>query len=93
VAPEAAASFRRKAYHPTQLVEEEGADGGLVVSFEVPVNPALSAFVRSFGPAVRVLAPRALSTTIAADAAAVAQSYEEQESQGYGTEQTALTTG
>ena len=79
VAPEAAASFRRKAYHPTQIVEEEGADGGLIVSFEVPFNPALAAFVRSFGPAVHVLAPAALADTVAADAAAVAALYGERD--------------
>lgn len=75
VAPEAAASFRRKAYHPTQLIEEDRADG-LVVSFEAPVNPALCAFVRSFGAVVRVLAPAALAEQVAADAAAVAALYD-----------------
>lgn len=74
VAPEAASSFRRKRYHPTQLVEAEGEDG-LTVSFEVPVNPALAAFVRSFGPAVRVLAPEDLAERIAAEAAETAALY------------------
>lgn len=75
VAPGAAASFRRKRYHPTQLVETEGEDG-LTVSFEVPVNPALCAFVRSFGAAVRVLAPEALAERIAAEATEVAALYD-----------------
>lgn len=76
VVPAAASSFRRKRYHPTQLIEEEAEDGGLVVSFEAPVNPALCAFVRSFGPAVRVLAPAELAARVAADAEAVAALYE-----------------
>ena len=71
----AAASFRRKRYHPTQVVEVEDADG-LTVSFEVPVNPALCAFVRSFGAAVRVLAPDALAERIAAEATEVAALYD-----------------
>ena len=75
VSPGAASSFRRKAYHPTQLVEEARADGGLVVSFEVAVTPDLTAFVRSFGPAVRVQAPAALAEAVAESAQATAALY------------------
>ena len=76
VAAGAASSFRRKAYHPTQVVEGEVDDGGLVVSFEVEATPDLAAFVRSFGPAVRVLAPDGLAAEVAASARATAALYD-----------------
>jgi len=73
----AAASFRRKAYHPTQVIEDERADGSMVVSFETALAPDLEAFVRSFGPAVRVTAPAALAESVAAAARATTELYEE----------------
>lgn len=75
VGPSAAASFRRKRYHPTQLVEAAHADGGVTVSFEAALAPDLAAFVRSFGPAVCVEAPATLAAAVAADARATAALY------------------
>ncbi len=73
VAPEAAASFRRKRYHRTQLIEQEGDE--LVVSFEVAGLDEIAAFVRSFGPRVEVLDPPALRARIAAEARATQMLY------------------
>lgn len=71
----AASSFRRKAYHPTQITEEVRADGSAVVSFEVGVTPDVVAFVRSFGAAVRVVEPAALAEAVAESARATAALY------------------
>ena len=75
VSPEAASSFRRKAYHPTQLTEETRPDGSVVVSFEVAVTPDVVAFVRSFGAAVRVADPAGLARDVAESARATAALY------------------
>ncbi len=71
----AASSFRRKAYHPTQLTEETRPDGSVVVSFEVGVTPDVVAFVRAFGAAVRVVEPAALAAEVAASARETAALY------------------
>ena len=76
VSPEAASSFRRKAYHPTQLTEAERADGSVVVSFEMSVTPDVVAFVRAFGPSVRVTDPPHLATAVAESARATAALYD-----------------
>lgn len=71
----AATSFRRKQYHPTQQIEEEHADGRIVVSFEAEGMESVASFVRSFGPCVEVLAPASLREEVAADARATARLY------------------
>ena len=75
VSAAAAASFRRKAYHPTQVTEQTRDDGTAVVSFEVALTPDLTAFVRAFGPAVRVVEPAALARDVAESAQATAALY------------------
>jgi predicted DNA-binding transcriptional regulator YafY len=76
VSSTAAASFRRKRYHPTQVIEEETQDGSIVVSFEAALAPDLEAFVRSFGPAVRVIEPASLAAAVALAARETAGIYQ-----------------
>lgn len=71
VSADAASAFRRKAYHPTQLTEETRPDGSAVVSFEVAITPDVVAFVRSFGAAVRVVAPETLGAAVVESARAM----------------------
>lgn len=67
--------FRRKEYHPTQQIEEHD-DGSMVVSFEVMGLDEIAAFIRSWGPGIRVLEPVELARRIGEEAAAVAALYE-----------------
>ena len=76
VSAQAASSFRRKAYHPTQVTEQTRPDGSAVVSFEVALTPDLTSFVRAFGAAVRVTDPPALAADVAASARATLALYE-----------------
>lgn len=64
VEAEAAAAFRRKQYSPTQQIEQERADGRLVVSFEVSGLDAVRAWVLSWGGKVRVVAPESLVSAV-----------------------------
>lgn len=75
VTPGAAAAFRRKAYHPTQLTEAERLDGSVTVSFEVAVTPDVVAFVRASGAAVRVVEPTSLAEDVARSARETAALY------------------
>lgn len=65
VEAEAVAAFRRKNYNPTQQIEEERADGRAVVSFEAGGLESVRAWVLSWGPKVRVLAPASLAEQVA----------------------------
>ena len=67
VSPEKAPHFRNKEYHPTQLPVEDLPDGGLIVSYEVAGLDEVAAFVRSWGPDVKVLAPDELIDRIQED--------------------------
>ena len=67
--------FDRKAYHPTQAIQETRADGSIVVEFEVSSLDDIAAFIRSWGPGVRVLQPESLSARIAKEAKAVYEAY------------------
>lgn len=67
--------FQRKSYHPTQMFEEEYEDGSVVVSYEVSGLDEIAAFIRSWGPGVRVLEPEELAKRIGEEAAAVAGYY------------------
>ena len=72
--------FRRKTYHPSQRIEErieERVDGGITVAFETSSLDDMAAFIRSWGPGVRVLAPEKLADRIAAEARQVAEAYRE----------------
>lgn len=82
VEAKAVAAFRRKSYNPTQQIEEERADGRAVVSFEAGGLDAVKAWVLSWGPKVRVLAPASLAEQVAeAHRAAVSRYVESQNAQ------------
>lgn len=71
--------FRRKRYHPTQVIEEapeERSDGRMIVSYEVAGLKDVTAWVRSWGPGVKVLDPPELAGRIAADAKATRARYD-----------------
>lgn len=76
VEPEAAPYFERRRYDPTQQVEPR-ADGRAVVSFETAGMDAVKAWVLSWGPKVRVLAPTALAEAVAAAHREAAARYDE----------------
>jgi predicted DNA-binding transcriptional regulator YafY len=61
--PEAALYVAEREYHPSQTLETR-SDGCLVLKMRVSVDFALSAWVLSFGPRARVLAPRKLAQVI-----------------------------
>jgi len=61
--PEAAPYVAERDYHPSQSLETRD-DGCLVLTMRVAVDFALSAWVLSFGPRARVLAPRRLARII-----------------------------
>jgi len=70
--------FERKEYHCTQVIEEtpeERSDGRMVVSYEVAGLDEVRAWIRSWGPGVKVLAPKKLAMQVAADAAAMQARY------------------
>lgn len=71
---EAARSFRRKQYHPTQQIDHDD-DDGIVVSFEAEGMDTVAAFVRGFGPSVEVLEPESLRTRLAHEARETARRY------------------
>jgi predicted DNA-binding transcriptional regulator YafY len=75
VEEEKAEYFRRKTYHPSQRVAEREENGGITVTFETSSLDDVAAFIRSWGPGVRVLAPEALAERIAAEARQVAEAY------------------
>ena len=64
VEAEAVPYFRRRAYNPTQQIEEVRPDGRAVVSFEVAGMDAVKAWCLSWGAKVRVLAPPALAEAV-----------------------------
>ena len=67
VEPQAAPSFRRKAYHPSQNIVEERADGRLVVAYRVRGLKGVDAMVRAWGPLVTVLSPEELRDQLTAE--------------------------
>jgi predicted DNA-binding transcriptional regulator YafY len=66
--------FRRKTYHPSQI-EEKMENGDLKVSYVVSNLDDLAAFVRSWGPHVRVLRPESLAERIVSDLKEALQGY------------------
>ena len=76
VDPEKAEYFRRKTYHPSQRIEDR-EEGGVTVTFETSSLDDVAAFVRSWGPGVKVVSPEGLAHRIAAEAREVAESYRE----------------
>lgn len=77
VEPDEAHLFLEKAYHPTQVVEEERDDGRLIVSYEVAGLDGMASWVRSWGTSVTVLNPPELAEQIAEVARRVAVRYED----------------
>jgi predicted DNA-binding transcriptional regulator YafY len=65
---------KRKVYHPSQELEER-EDGSVELSFEVAGLKDVRAWVRSWGPSVKVLEPERLARDVAADARAMMQRY------------------
>jgi predicted DNA-binding transcriptional regulator YafY len=55
---------RGRIWHPSQRVEELGS-GGVRLTLEVSIDPALRTWILGFGAAVRVVRPAALSRAIA----------------------------
>jgi len=68
--------FQRKTYHPSQSPEQL-ENGDLEVTFEVSNLDDIAAFVRSWGPHVRVLRPESLAERIEAELAETLQDYRE----------------
>lgn len=60
VEPDRAIYFRERQYHPTQLIEEEWADGRLVVSYELEGFEEMRSFCQAWGVGITVLAPTSL---------------------------------
>jgi predicted DNA-binding transcriptional regulator YafY len=75
VKPDDAHLFREKAFHPTQVIEEEREDGALVVSFDVSGLEGITSWIRSWGAALEVLDPPALREQLVAEAEAVLNRY------------------
>ena len=74
VKPTVAQYFKTKDYHSSQRITKL-ADGALEVAFQVSELKTMRAFVRSWGPNVKVLAPSELVEGLAADARAMAREY------------------
>lgn len=68
--------FRSKDYHRTQVIEEETAEGDLIVSYEVVGLEEIATFVQGWGPGVRVLEPTALQKKVVGEARAVLDMYD-----------------
>lgn len=75
VEPDKAPYFRRKEYHASQTIRETRDDGSLRVAFEVASLDDIAAFIRSWGPGVRVVKPAALAERIAEEAREMAAAY------------------
>ncbi|MCS3940332.1 putative DNA-binding transcriptional regulator YafY [Salinibacter ruber] len=67
--------FERKTYHPSQL-EKELESGDLEVHFKVSNLDDIAAFVRSWGPHVRVRRPESLAERIKSELAETLQAYQ-----------------
>jgi len=67
--------FQRKTYHPSQTIADR-EDGAIEVAFQVSSLDDIAAFVRSWGPGVRVLRPEALAERIRADAKEMLETYQ-----------------
>ena len=58
-----AAYVTEREWHSSQRVEDR-ADGSVIVTLDVCIDPALRSWILSFGPYARVIAPRALAEEI-----------------------------
>jgi predicted DNA-binding transcriptional regulator YafY len=67
VEPNAAPYFKRKRYHASQRIEEEQADGRLVVHYRVRGLRGFVSGIRSWGRLVTVLEPQSLREELTAE--------------------------
>lgn len=74
IAPAAAHIVRERMWHPTQQIQEL-LDGGVEISFEVPINYEIISWILGFGPAAEVLEPSDLRNRIASDLETAARQY------------------
>jgi len=82
VEPDKAPYFQRKEYHPSQTIRDQRDNGALRVAFEVASLDDIAAFIRSWGPGVRVVSPAELAERIAAEAREMAEAYDRQSPSG-----------
>lgn len=68
--------FQRKEYHPSQEIRELSDGDSLRISFEVASLDDIAAFIRSWGPGVRVVSPDSLAERIAEEARQMAKAYD-----------------
>ena len=67
VEPKAAPYFKRKRYHASQTIEEEHADGRLIVHYRVRGLRGFVSGIRSWGRLVTVLEPESLREELTAE--------------------------
>ncbi len=76
VEPDKAPYFRRRLYHPTQQIEEEHADGRLVVSYELEGFEEMRSFCQGWGVGITVLAPDDLRERLRQEAKTLMKRYQ-----------------
>jgi predicted DNA-binding transcriptional regulator YafY len=67
--------FRERQYHPTQLIEEQQADGRLVVSYELEGFEEMRSFCQAWGVGITVLAPASLRERLYQEAQSLVKRY------------------
>ena len=75
VEPDKAPYFQRKQCHPSQTVVDHSEDGSRHVAFDVASLDDIAAFIRSWGPGVRVVSPAQLADRISEEAWKMAKAY------------------
>jgi predicted DNA-binding transcriptional regulator YafY len=75
ITPKAALYFRKRQYHPTQMVEQELPNGGLIISFELQGFEEMRSFCQSWGTGVTVLEPKELRERLRKDALELVAQY------------------
>lgn len=73
-APEAAQFLSESKWHTSQKLEPQ-ADGSVLASYNVSINPELIGWILSIGPDVKVMKPRALQKAVYEKAKAIAAHY------------------
>ena len=72
--PAMAPYIRERAWHPSQAIDE-GPDGGVRLTLDVSIDPALRSWILGFGGDARVVSPAGLAGDVAAAAGAAAARY------------------
>lgn len=75
VEPEKSLYFRNRAYHSSQIIEEEQDDGRLVVSYELEGFEEMRSFCQGWGTGVTVLDPPELRERLYKDAQELVDRY------------------